>query len=216
MQPQTVSLKLNHIYDKTSLRIKRYNEWLTIVIFKRLLHCIDSTTIKVFCIKNLFIWLKAGMKSYIPLETIAIFFLANLYIKHDINSEYVMVNFNWHWLAWPLRRANRKLQIEKFSPTVGFEPGTFRLCLAHIKIYDRAIKIWSVGRPIYHVWLSQIGRWREFTLKIWTADHSWELFCFASVDHRPFIARQSDDSRAIIGQPVTDKYIFVHAYYITM
>ena len=96
------------------------------------------------------------------------------------------------------------------------------LCLAHIKIYDRAIKIWSVGRPIYQVWLSQIGRWRAFTLKICTADHSWGLFCFASVDHRPFIARQSDDSRAIIGRwsddrSLTNTYtMYVHAYYIIM
>ena len=45
---------------------------------------------------------------------------------------------------------------------------------------------------------------------------SWELFCFASVDHRPFIARQSGDHRPMIGQPVTDKYIYVHAYNINM
>ena len=90
------------------------------------------------------------------------------------------------------------------------------LCLAHIKIYDRAIKILSVGRPIYQVWLSQIGPWRAFTLKICTADHSWELVCFSSVGHRPFIARQSGAYRPMIGRPVTDKYIYVHAYYITM
>ena len=100
------------------------------------------------------------------------------------------------------------------------------LCLAHIKIYDRAIKIVSVGRPIYPVRLSQIGRCRVFTLKIFTADCSWEHFCFASVDHRPSIDRLSDDSRATfwdsgdhrpkIGRPITQKYIYVHAYYITM
>ena len=34
------------------------------------------------------------MKSYIPLETAAIFiFLANLFLKQDISSEYVMVYF---------------------------------------------------------------------------------------------------------------------------
>ena len=33
------------------------------------------------------------MKRYIPLETAAIFFLANLLVKHGIISEYVMVDF---------------------------------------------------------------------------------------------------------------------------
>ena len=33
------------------------------------------------------------MKSYIPLETAAIFFLANLFLKQGISSEYVMVDF---------------------------------------------------------------------------------------------------------------------------
>ena len=33
------------------------------------------------------------MKSYIPLETAAIFFLADLYLKQDISSEYAMVDF---------------------------------------------------------------------------------------------------------------------------
>ena len=75
------------------------------------------------------------------------------------------------------------------------------LCLAHIKIFDRAIKILSVGRPIYQVWLSQIGRWRAFTLKLCTADHSWELVCFPSVGHRPFIARHC---RAMNGRWPTD------------
>ena len=36
---------------------------------------------------------KADMKSYIPLETVAIFFLANLFLKQGIVSEYVMVDF---------------------------------------------------------------------------------------------------------------------------
>ena len=53
-------------------------------------------------------------------------------------------------------------------------------------------------------------------LKICTADHSWELVSFASVGHRPFIARQSGGYRPMIGRPVTDKYIYVHAYYTTM
>ena len=33
------------------------------------------------------------MKSYIPQETAAIFFLANLFLKKGINLEYVMVDF---------------------------------------------------------------------------------------------------------------------------
>ena len=37
--------------------------------------------------------IKADMKSYIPLETAAIFFPANLFLKQGIISEYVMVNF---------------------------------------------------------------------------------------------------------------------------
>ena len=37
--------------------------------------------------------IKADMKSYIPLETAAIFVLANLFIKQGISSEYVMVDF---------------------------------------------------------------------------------------------------------------------------
>ena len=37
--------------------------------------------------------LKADMKIYIPLETAALFFLANLFLKQGISSEYVMVDF---------------------------------------------------------------------------------------------------------------------------
>ena len=39
--------------------------------------------------------IKAYMKSYIPLETAAIFFLANLYLKQGISSEYFMLDFNF-------------------------------------------------------------------------------------------------------------------------
>ena len=38
--------------------------------------------------------LKADMKTYVPLETAAIFFLANLFLKQGISSEYVIVDFN--------------------------------------------------------------------------------------------------------------------------
>ena len=37
--------------------------------------------------------IKGDMKSYIPLETAAILFLANLFLKQGISSEYVMVDF---------------------------------------------------------------------------------------------------------------------------
>ena len=46
----------------------------------------------------------------------------------------------------------------------------------HIKIYDRAIK--SVGRPIYPVRLSQIGRRRAFTFK--ASAHSFKTIYFAA------------------------------------
>ena len=40
-----------------------------------------------------FVWFfKADMKSYIPLETAAIFFLENLFPKQGISSEYVTVD----------------------------------------------------------------------------------------------------------------------------
>ena len=38
-------------------------------------------------------YVKADMKSYIPLETAATFFLANPFLKQGISSEYVMVDF---------------------------------------------------------------------------------------------------------------------------
>ena len=126
----------------------------------------------------------------------------------------------WGKILWPLfltptnvyflfnRRELVNMIIESSTVTIP----EYSLCLAHIKISDRAIKILSVGRPIYPVRLSQIGRRRAFTLKICTADRSWEHFCLASVDNRPFIGRQSDDSRAtfwesgdhrpMIGRPV--------------
>ena len=65
------------------------------------------------------------------------------------------------------------------------------------------MKISSVGRPINTVRLSQIGRRLAFTLKIFTADHSWEHFSLASVDHRPTIGRQSGDIFGG-GRPSTD------------
>ena len=78
-----------------------------------------------------------------------------------------------------------------------------QLCLAHIKISDRAIKIWSTGRPIYPVRLFQIGRRRTVTLKIFTADHSWE---HVSLADSPATFWESGDYRPMIGRPVTDIY----------
>ena len=37
--------------------------------------------------------IKAYMKTYIPLETAAIFFLANFFLRQGMTSEYVMVDF---------------------------------------------------------------------------------------------------------------------------
>ena len=56
-------------------------------IYEVMLHwkqCVNSISSSV---------LKADMKSYIPLDTAAIFFLANLFLKQDTSSEYVMVDF---------------------------------------------------------------------------------------------------------------------------
>ena len=61
-----------------------------------------------------------------PLETAAIFFLANLLLKQGISSEYFMViSFAWAYLTCE----ERELRITKwkFLLTVGFEPGTFRV-----------------------------------------------------------------------------------------
>ena len=65
----------------------------------------------------------------------------------------------------------------------------------------------NLSRPIYPVGSSQIRRLRAFTLEIFTADCSWEHFCFASVEHRTSIDRQSDVSRATfvgVGRPSAD------------
>ena len=71
---------------------------------------------------------KAFMKSYILLQTAAIFFLSNLYLKQGIGSVYVMVDFICKgYLELSRTRVERELQNEKFFPTVGFEPGAFRL-----------------------------------------------------------------------------------------
>ena len=55
---------------------------------------------------------KANMKSDIPLETAAIFFLANLYLKQGISSEYVMVELICMGIIdmWGARTENYKMK----------------------------------------------------------------------------------------------------------
>ena len=58
-----------------------------IQIYEVMLHwkqCVKSISSSV---------LKADMKSYIPLDTAAIFFLANLFLEQGTSSEYFMVDF---------------------------------------------------------------------------------------------------------------------------
>ena len=80
------------------------------------------------------------------------------------------------------------------------------LCLAHIKIYDRSIKILSVGRQIYQDWLSQIGRRRAFTLKyaqLITNGNS-------SVLHRSIVGRSTPDNRTTVGRSSADDWTTGH------
>ena len=64
------------------------------------------------------------MKSYIPLETAAIFFLANLFLKQGISSEYVMVDSICIGKLKLQGAKTWELQNEKFLPIVGFEHTT--------------------------------------------------------------------------------------------
>ena len=62
------------------------------------------------------------MKSYIPLEAAAIFFLANLFLKQGISSEYVIHGgVHLHGQTQAARSENRELQNEKFLPIAGLE-----------------------------------------------------------------------------------------------
>ena len=71
---------------------------------------------------------KADWKSYILLQTAAIFFLSKRYLKHGIGSVYVMVDFICKgYLELSGSRAKRELQNQNFLGTVGFEPEVFRL-----------------------------------------------------------------------------------------
>ena len=61
------------------------------------------------------------MKSYIPLETAAIFFLTNQFLKQGISSENVMVDFICMGKLELKGAKNRELQNEKFLPIAGLE-----------------------------------------------------------------------------------------------
>ena len=67
-----------------------------------------------FFLENCLVWLKklTWKNRYIPLETAVIFFLANLFLKHGIISEYVIVDFIW---------MKEELQNEKFLSIAGLE-----------------------------------------------------------------------------------------------
>ena len=54
------------------------------------------------------------------------FFLANLYLKQGISSEYAKLT-HLHRLTRPVISTNREFQNEKFLHTVGCEPETLRL-----------------------------------------------------------------------------------------
>ena len=72
--------------------------------------------------------LKLTWKVIILLQTVAIFFLSNLYLKQGIDSVYVMVDFICKgYLENSGSPVERELQNEKFLPNVGFEPGAFCL-----------------------------------------------------------------------------------------
>ena len=58
------------------------------------------------------------MNSGLPLQTTAIFFLVNLYIKQGIRSDYVMVDFIWMGLL----DLNWELQNEKSFPQCDANP----------------------------------------------------------------------------------------------
>ena len=66
---------------------------------------------------------KAYMKSYISLETAAIFFLANLYLKQGISSKYAMIDLICMGLLdlWWARTENYKMK--NSCPQWGSNPG---------------------------------------------------------------------------------------------
>ena len=65
------------------------------------------------------------------------------------------------------------------------------LCLGHIKIYDRTIKVECLWADLPSRTLSKRATPRIHIKNM----HSLKHFCFTLVDNRPSIDRQSDDSR---------------------
>ena len=67
--------------------------------------------------------IKADMNSDILLQTAAIIFLSNLYLKQGISSVYVIVDFICkEYLEQWGTRVERELQNKESLPTVGFNP----------------------------------------------------------------------------------------------
>ena len=86
------ALSITHFCYRTCKFITRqgYEKYNILPVFKSdMKSYILLQTAAIFFISNL----KADMKSYIPLDTAAIFFLANLFPKQGISSEYVTVDF---------------------------------------------------------------------------------------------------------------------------
>ena len=63
----------------------------------------------------------------VSLETAAIFFSSGTWFKTGYLISVCHGWFHLHGLTRHVRSPSRELQNEKFLPTVGFEPGTFRL-----------------------------------------------------------------------------------------
>ena len=61
------------------------------------------------------------MKSYIPLETAAIFFPANFFLKQGISSEYVMVDFICMGILGLQGAQTENYKMKKFLPIAGIE-----------------------------------------------------------------------------------------------
>ena len=66
------------------------------------------------------------MKCYILLQTAAIFFLSNLYLKQGIGWVYVTVNFICKDYSCGERESSENYKMKNFFPIVGFESETFQ------------------------------------------------------------------------------------------
>ena len=65
--------------------------------------------------------IKAYMESYIPLETAAIFFLANFFLKQGISSGYAMVDFICMGILGLQGAKAENYKSEKLLPVAGLE-----------------------------------------------------------------------------------------------